>query len=120
MEALTCAIDAMEEMPRLSSIDLTSSFVPISSGISDGTSLSDTVYDGVFTKPVTDNFTAPAESDLLLWFCAIVFGVAPQPCDIQERRAQLHYAVPAKLIVVDAHQLDHFNHPSPYSHCVGC
>jgi hypothetical protein len=53
--SLTCAIDH-EEMPRLSSM---TSPVPSFDQWRWylGRSLSDTVYDGVFTKLVTDNFT---------------------------------------------------------------
>jgi len=58
--------------------DLGGTFVKSSGGISTDISLSDTVYDGVFTKLVTDNITgAFAEANFAaVVFFAIVFGVA--------------------------------------------
>lgn len=58
--------------------DLTGSFVRTSGSIEDSISLSDTVYDGVFTKLFTDNVTVSfAEANFAaVVFCAIVFGVA--------------------------------------------
>jgi Na+/H+-dicarboxylate symporter len=76
--SLTCAMEPTSEDSTFIIDDLTGSFVRSSGGISDGISLSDTVYDGVFTKLVTDNITgAFAESNFAaVVFCAIVFGVA--------------------------------------------
>jgi Na+/H+-dicarboxylate symporter len=76
--SLTCGMDAMAEDATFVIDDLTGAFVRSSGGISDGISLSDTVYDGVFTKLVTDNITgAFAEANFAaVVLCAIVFGVA--------------------------------------------
>jgi Na+/H+-dicarboxylate symporter len=76
--SLTCAMDPASEDATFIIDDLSSSFVRSSGGISDGISLSDTVYDGVFTKLVTDNFTkAFVEANFAaVVLCAIVVGVA--------------------------------------------
>jgi solute carrier family 1 (neutral amino acid transporter) protein 5 len=76
--SLSCASDGLAEDSMFIIDDLTGSFVRTSGGISDSVSLSDTVYEGVFTKLVTDNITgAFAESNFAaVVFCAIVFGVA--------------------------------------------
>lgn len=59
-------------------VDITASFVTKSSGPASGISLSDTVYEGVFTKLVTDNvFTSFVEANFAaVVFFAIFFGVA--------------------------------------------
>jgi Na+/H+-dicarboxylate symporter len=58
--------------------DVTNAFSKRTSGAKDDISLSDTVYDGVFTKLVTDNITAAftgANFAAVVMF-AIAFGVA--------------------------------------------
>jgi Na+/H+-dicarboxylate symporter len=76
--SLTCAADALAEDSTFIIDDLTASFVRTSGGISDSISLSDTVYEGVFTKLIADNITgAFAEANFAaVVLCAIVFGVA--------------------------------------------
>jgi Na+/H+-dicarboxylate symporter len=76
--SLTCAVDPTAEDATFIIDDLTGSFVRTSGGISDGISLSDTVYDGVFTKLIADNITgAFADANFAaVVLCAIVFGVA--------------------------------------------
>jgi len=68
----------MDESSEFLIEDLTGTFVRTSGGISSEISLSDTVYDGVFTKLVTDNITfAFSEANFAaVVFFAIVFGVA--------------------------------------------
>jgi Na+/H+-dicarboxylate symporter len=76
--SLTCAMDPMSEDSTFLIDDISGSFVRTSGGISDSISLSDTVYDGVFTKLITDNFTlAFVEANFAaVVLCAIFVGVA--------------------------------------------
>jgi solute carrier family 1 (neutral amino acid transporter) protein 5 len=76
--SLTCGMNPAAENSTFIIDDLTGSFVRTSGGISDGISLSDTVYDGVFTKIFTDNITGAfvGGNFAAVVFCAIVFGVA--------------------------------------------
>jgi hypothetical protein len=52
--SLTCAMEPMAADATFIIDDVTGAFVKASGGISDNISLSDTVYDGVFTKIVTE------------------------------------------------------------------
>jgi Na+/H+-dicarboxylate symporter len=76
---LMCTADyAMEVDTEFTIVDVTSSFVKKTGGAKNDISLSDTVYDGVFTKLVTSNITAAfvsANFAAVVAF-AIAFGVA--------------------------------------------
>jgi Na+/H+-dicarboxylate symporter len=76
--SLTCEMEPMADDATFVIDDLTGSFVRSSGGISDSVSLSDTVYDGVFTKLVTDNITGAfaAGNFAAVVFCSIFVGVA--------------------------------------------
>lgn len=56
--SLSCAADMAQDAANFAITDISKSFVRSSSGPANGISLSDTVYDGVFTKLVTDNITS--------------------------------------------------------------
>jgi solute carrier family 1 (neutral amino acid transporter) protein 5 len=77
---LMCTSEYMEGDANIefNIVDITGTFVTASGGVSDEISLSDTVYDGVFTKLVTSNITAAfVEANfaaVVLFAC--VFGVA--------------------------------------------
>lgn len=77
--SLSCSADAASEMDTQFAItDLTKTFSRVSSGAANDISLSDTIYDGVFTKLVTDNIVgsfAGANFAAVVFF-AIAFGVA--------------------------------------------
>jgi Na+/H+-dicarboxylate symporter len=77
--ALTCSSNYTDDMNIKFAInDLTSSFTRTTAGAKDDISLSDTVYDGVFTKLITSNIVgafADANFAAVVIF-AIVFGVA--------------------------------------------
>jgi solute carrier family 1 (neutral amino acid transporter) protein 5 len=67
-----------EEDIEFTIVDITKTFMTASGGAADDISLSDTVYDGVFTKLVTSNITASfveANFAAVVLF-AVVFGVA--------------------------------------------
>lgn len=53
-----CAADASTEAMEFEITDVGSSFVRSTGGARDDISLSDTVYEGVFLKLITDNITA--------------------------------------------------------------
>jgi solute carrier family 1 (neutral amino acid transporter) protein 5 len=77
---LMCTSEYMEgdANTEFNIVDITGSFVTSSGGVSDEISLSDTVYDGVFTKLVTSNITGAfveANFAAVVLF-AVVFGVA--------------------------------------------
>jgi Na+/H+-dicarboxylate symporter len=76
--SLTCSMNPTDEDATFLIDDLTGAFVRSSGGISDNISLSDTVYDGVFTKLITDNITSAfvGGNFAAVVLCAIVFGVA--------------------------------------------
>ena len=76
---LMCTPDYLDEGDtEFTIIDLTKTFVKNGSGAKDDISLSDTVYDGVFTKLVTDNITQAFETAnfAAVVAFAIAFGVA--------------------------------------------
>mmetsp|Transcript_20085 Transcript_20085/g.35709 ORF Transcript_20085/g.35709 Transcript_20085/m.35709 type:complete len:288 (-) Transcript_20085:879-1742(-) len=77
--AITCSADYTDKNDINFSInDLTSSFSRKTSGARDDISLSDTIYDGVFTKIVTSNIMGAFVSAnfAAVVFFAIAFGVA--------------------------------------------
>lgn len=75
--SITCSFDESEASEFLID-DISGTFVKESGGIADSISLSDTIYDGVFTKLIADNLTqAFNESNFAaVVFFAIVFGVS--------------------------------------------
>jgi solute carrier family 1 (neutral amino acid transporter) protein 5 len=76
---LMCTSEYMaEEDIEFTIVDITKTFMTASGGAANDISLSDTVYDGVFTKLVTSNITAAfvdANFAAVVLF-AVVFGVA--------------------------------------------
>jgi len=75
--SVVCAADTGESSEFLIE-DLTASFVKTSSSVRSDISLSDTIYDGVFRKLVTDNIIESFNSAnfAAVVFFAIAFGVA--------------------------------------------
>jgi Na+/H+-dicarboxylate symporter len=76
--SLMCTSEFMEDSEKFTIVDITNTFVTASGGAADDISLSDTVYDGVFTKLVTSNITASfveANFAAVVLF-AVVFGIA--------------------------------------------
>jgi hypothetical protein len=77
--AISCSADYTDmDSIKFAITDLTNTFSRRTSGAKDDISLSDTVYDGVFTKLVTDNITAAFTSGnfAAVVVFAIAFGVA--------------------------------------------
>jgi Na+/H+-dicarboxylate symporter len=76
---LMCTADYLEEMDtEFTIVDITKTFVKNGGGARNDISLSDTVYDGVFTKLVTENITGAFVSANFAGIVAfaIAFGVA--------------------------------------------
>jgi len=76
--------------------DLSGHFVASSGGISDNVSLSDTVYEGVFTKLVTDNITlAFAETNFAaVVLFAVIMGVALASVHFKKGGEERNYVLP--------------------------
>jgi Na+/H+-dicarboxylate symporter len=76
--SLMCTSEFMADSEKFAIVDITGSFMTTSGGAADDISLSDTVYDGVFTKLVTSNITeAFVDSNFAaVVLFAVVFGIA--------------------------------------------
>jgi hypothetical protein len=113
---VVCTADyASDEDKMFNIVDVTGSFSKSSSGARNDISLSDTIYNGVFTKLVTSNITGAFVSAnfAAIVFFAIVFGVALSR--VQDRKKtsgksalleffkdQLdHYAYTLRCLVID-------------------
>lgn len=88
--------DQEDEASSFLIYDLNGHFVQSSGGINDNVSLSDTVYEGVFTKLVTDNIVgAFAETNFAaVVFFAVVMGVALAQVHFKKEGEERNYFLP--------------------------
>jgi Na+/H+-dicarboxylate symporter len=114
--SVTCS-NSSSSASAFTIVDISKTFARVSSGARNDISLSDTVYDGVFTKIVSSNIVesfVEANFAAVVAF-AIVFGVALAQ-SMHKARVEGEYTLllqTLECMLVDNYQLDH----SSYSFC---